>query len=211
MGHFSMEIYALPGSHLTGNQHLHMTSVLASFLKEHPAIDVTAIELSNSAIIAGVTDGTLDLGVAFGPIEAPLPTQPLYNDRLMLACASGHSLASLDRVPLEALAKESLALLTPDYSTRRALDRYFEEHGIVPLRIIELNTFASILNLVEAGLCLSVMPGPPDENASKRGGVIFRPLAPAPPLRSIQLLLPPVAARSPAAIVFASNLRARFD
>tara|TARA_R110000822_G_scaffold88844_10_gene205595 strand:- start:1703 stop:2569 length:867 start_codon:yes stop_codon:yes gene_type:complete len=189
---------------------LHMTSVLALFLKEYPSIDVTALEWSNNAIIAGVADGTLDLGVAFGPIDAQLATQVLYEDRLMLTCASGHSLASPDHVPIAALMKEVLALLTPDYGTRRSLDRYFEAHGITPQRVIELNTFASILKLVEAGLCVSVMPGQPNVDASKHGGVIFRPLAPAPPSRSIQLLLPPTAARSPAATAFASILRDRF-
>ncbi len=189
---------------------LHLTPVLASFLQEHPAIDVTALEWANSEIIAGVADGTLDLGVAFGPIEVPLSMQLLYKDRLMLACSKDHPFASLESISLHALADEALALLTTDYGTRQALDRFFEVQELSPHRIIELNTFASILKLVETGLCISVMPGSPIDATPAQSGVVFRQLDPAPPIRDIQLLLPSTAARSPAAVAFGNILRDRF-
>ncbi|MBA4228553.1 MAG: LysR family transcriptional regulator [Hyphomonas sp.] len=189
---------------------LHVTAVLSAFIRQHPAIDVTVLEWANSAIIAGVAEGALDLGVAFGPIEVSVAAQELYQDRLMLACSRQHPFASQPVVPLGSLAGEALALLTADYGTRRALDRFFEVHEVEPQRIIELDTFGSILKLVETGVCVSVMPGSPLDDSPAPSGVIFRTLDPAPPIRSIQLLQQPTAARSPAAAAFASLLQSRF-
>ncbi len=189
---------------------LHLTPVLSAFIREHPAIDVTVLQWSNGAIIAGVADGSLDLGVAFGPIEAPVAIQQLYQDQLMLACSRGHAFAALSVIPLDSLAGEALALLTADYGTRRALDRFFEVHEVAPQRIVELDTFGSILKMVETGLCVSVMPSSPVEMDPASGAVVFRPLHPAPPIRSIQLLQQPTAARSPAAAAFAALMQSRF-
>lgn len=189
---------------------LHLTPVLAAFVGRHAAIDVTALELANSDIISRVTEGSLDLGVAFGPVDAPTATKSLYQDRLMLACAPDHPLAVQPSVPLHDLAGETLALLTSDYGTRRALDRFFEVHEVSPGRVVELDTFASILKLVETGLCVSVMPGPTAGNGSGWGNAVFKPLEPQPPLRSIELVLPPTAARSPAAIAFSDLVVSHF-
>ncbi|MET4898398.1 LysR substrate-binding domain-containing protein [Sphingomonadaceae bacterium jetA1] len=189
---------------------LHVTAVLSAFVRQYPAIDVTVLEWANGAIIAGVAEGALDLGVAFGPVEASVAAQQLYQDRLMLACSRAHPFASRETIPLGALAGEALALLTADYGTRRALDRFFEMHAFTPQRIIELDTFGSILKMVETGLCVSVMPASPREAGAAPDGVLFRPLDPAPPVRSIQLLQQPTAARSPAAMAFAALLQARF-
>lgn len=189
---------------------LHLTPVLATFIGRHPEIDVTALEWVNSDIVAGVANGSLDLGVAFGPIEAPISIRQLYQDQLMLACSQEHPFAAQTSIPLQTLAGEALALLTVNYGTRRALDRFFELHEVKARRIIELDTFGSILKLVETGLCVSLMPGSPVEPGLMQSGVVFRPLDPAPPVRSIQLLLPSTAARSPAAVVFADILQERF-
>ena len=190
---------------------LHLTPILAAFIRHHAAIDATVLELANGDVIEGVTDGSLDLGVAFGPIEAPITTRQLYEDRLMLACSVEHELAGRGSVPLHDLAGQTLAMLTTDYGTRRALDRFFEIHEVSPGRIVELDTFGSILKLVETGVCVSVMPGPEAATGAAWGNAVFRPLEPQPPLRSIQLVLPATAARSPAAIAFGDLVVAHFQ
>lgn len=188
---------------------LHLPGVLAEFLAVHSGIDVTALEWTNAAIVAGVADGVLDLGVAFGPVEATITAQPLYDDRLMLACSANHSHASLSTVPLSAVMEETLALLTVDFGTRQALDRFFEVEGVRPQRVVELDTFTGILKLVEGGSCVSVMPVWSADVAASDALVVFRPLEPSPPTRTMNLLLPPNPARSPAASAFAELLRAR--
>lgn len=188
---------------------LHLPGVLAEFLTAHPGIDVTALEWTNAAVIAGVADGALDLGVAFGPVEAAVTAQRLYDDRLMLACSATHRLASSQTVQLRAVMEETLALLTVDFGTRRALDRFFEAEGVRPQRIVELDTFTGILKLVEGSSCITVMPVWSANIGGSSDPVVFRPLEPSPPARTINLLLPPNPARSPAASAFAELLRAR--
>lgn len=193
---------------------LHLAPILSESLRLHPGVDVTVLESANSTIIEGVADGTLDLGVAFGPVEGTLLSTPLYKDRLMLACSARHPFADRDGIPVGALSGETIALLTSDFATRRALDRFFEENAISPKRIVELNTFSAIFNLValDESLSISIVPGWPKAlgGHSRYDGIRFLELDPTPPTRTIQLVLPPSQARSPAAAEFASLLSKRF-
>lgn len=189
---------------------LHLTTALATFLQMHPLIDVTVLEWSNMAIVAGVADGSLDMGVAFGTIDAPVAARILYKDQLMLTCAHDHPFALLPIVPAHLLTDEAIAMLTVEFGTRRALDRFFEEREITPRRVIELDTFASILKLVETGICVSVMPGLAVNTPQESSSVVFRQLDPAPPIRDVQLLMPPTAAQSPAAKAFGKTLLDQF-
>lgn len=186
---------------------LYFPPVLSAFLAAHRDIDVTVRELSNDRIVDGVATGTLDMGVAIGASDdGAVVTQPLYRDRLMLACPAGHRLAGLSSVPLVELEHETLALLTDDFLTRRELDLFLSLHGVVPRRIVSLNTFAAILGMVVAGSCVAVIPAWPDGSAPA-GPVRLMPLRPSPAQRAINMILPPDGTRTPAANALCDLLR----
>lgn len=187
---------------------LHLTPALAIYLESHPEIDVTVLEWTNSAIIAGVVDGAIDLGVAFGPIEASVSTRVLYEDRLTLACSSDHAFARRSDIDLSALSTETLAVLTTEFGTRAVIDQLLRTSNVSPRRVVELDTFASILKLVQAGCCVSMMPAWSRLDGEK--GVVFRPIRPAPPLRSVFLVELPKHARSPAAVSMSEVLLRQF-
>lgn len=188
---------------------LHMPDLLATFLSHHPAIDVTALEWANADIAAGVESGTLDLGVAFGPFDRTVRAEPIYEDRLVLACAPEHPLSRRARVPISALGDETVAMLTKEFDTRRALDTYFQAHSVSPRRV-EFDTFAAMLNLVSAQACVTILPGRSQDIGVQARGVVFRPLDPQPPARAIHLIMPHIPAQSPAAAAFARVLRNSF-
>jgi LysR family transcriptional regulator, cyn operon transcriptional activator len=188
---------------------LHMPDLLANFLACHPAIDVTVLAWANPEIIAGVDDGTLDLGIAFGPFESATWAEPIYEDRLMLACSPEHPLAGRKRVPLAALGDQTIAMLTHQFDTRRALDGFFLQHGLSPRRV-ELDTFAAILGLVSTNACVTILPGLSSERGDADRSLVFRPLDPQPPARVVHLVTPHSQAQSPAASAFAKIVRAAF-
>lgn len=185
---------------------LHMPTLLAEFLKRHPAIDVTALAWANSDIIAGVESGVLDLGIAFGPFEGAIRTEPVYEDRLMLACAPLHALAGRASVPVSALGDETVAMLTGEFDTRRALDAFFRDHGIAPRRV-EFDTFAAIVSLVSTNACVTILPGRLHDIGAETRSVVFRPLDPQPVARTVHLIMPQTQAQSPAATAFARIVR----
>lgn len=188
---------------------LYLGPMLSSFLAEHDRLEVTVLELSNRAILADLADGTIDLGVALGPAGGMLTAEALYSDRLMLICAEHHRFAKADEVPVSALATETLALLTTDFATRQELDLFFQANGVALSRLVQFNTFAAILNLVASGNCLSVIPAQ-ENGVAPFAGFRLLPLAPMPPSQNVQLVLPSVQARTPAAKALATKLRARF-
>jgi LysR family cyn operon transcriptional activator len=188
---------------------LHMPELLATFLARHPAIDVTALEWANADIAAGVESGVLDLGIAFGPFEGAVRAEAIYEDRLMLACSPDHPLAGRPQVPVATLGDESIAMLTGEFDTRRALDLFFRENGIAPRRV-EFDTFAAILNLVGINACVTILPGRSHDIGAQARGVVFRPLVPQPSPRTIHLIMPPIQVQSPAAKAFAQIVRNLF-
>lgn len=187
----------------------HLAPALSAFIGEYPQVDVTAFEWSNDAIISGVLEGEVDLGVVFGPIDAAVSSRHLYHDNLMLACASDHRLAAMASIPVQRLAEETLALLPPPFGTRRAIDAFLTRHGVEPKRIVEVDTFQAILKLVELGNCVSIVPGHQTVDEA-REPLSFRPLQPAPDRRSIVLISPIARLRSPASEVFGRIIVAAF-
>lgn len=190
---------------------LHFPPILAELVSEHEGIDVTVLELANPRIVEGVAQGTLDIGIALGRNGDPaVATRPLYEDRLMLACRKGHRIATMAAYPLADLERETLALLTDDFVTTRELTSFFSLHGIVPGRIVSLNTFAAILSLVASSDCLSVIPTWADRMDVPMG-VSFVPLTPSPPRRLTSIVLPAGGVQTPASRLVIDKLAERFS
>lgn len=189
---------------------LHFPPVLAALVSAHQGIEVTVLELANPRIVEGVAQGTLDIGIALGGDSDPaVSTRPLYEDRLMLACRKDHAIASMAAYPLSGLERETLALLTDDFVTTRELKSFLSLHGILPGRLVSLNTFAAILSLVANSDCLSVIPTWSDRTDAPMG-VSFVPLTPSPPRRLTSIVLPAGGVQTPAGCLLVDKLARRF-
>ena len=78
-----------------------MPNILARFLAEHPGVTVDLQERLTRDIVRGVLDGTTDLGVVAGPVDAPdLQTIHFSTDRLVLVAPEGHPLGEQSSVKL---------------------------------------------------------------------------------------------------------------
>lgn len=68
-----------------------MPDILARFLAGHPGVTVDLQERLTRDIVRGVLDGTTDLGIVAGPVDAPeLQTIHFSTDRLVLVVPNGH-------------------------------------------------------------------------------------------------------------------------
>ncbi|MGV8293933.1 LysR substrate-binding domain-containing protein, partial [Pseudomonas aeruginosa] len=78
-----------------------MPDILAQFLAGHPGVTVDLQERLTRDIVRGVLDGTTDLGIVAGPVDAPeLQTIHFSTDRLVLVVPDGHPLQDQDKVKL---------------------------------------------------------------------------------------------------------------
>lgn len=122
---------------------------LAEFMLRFPRVKLVVEELSGDRIAAGLETGDLDLGVAYRPaVPRGLWFEPLFNEELSLIVAPNHPLAGRKRLRMVELNGVSLALLTPNFSTRQLLDECFMAAGAKPLVVAELNAISPMVELV---------------------------------------------------------------
>ncbi|MNK81747.1 HTH-type transcriptional regulator GltC [compost metagenome] len=136
-----------------------LPKVLAQFLGQHPAITVDLQERLSRDIVRGVLDGSADLGLIAGPVEAEgLEVVPYSTDRLLLAMPEGHALANQPSITLaETLAyphisyREGSTLFDLVTSQVERLGRTF------PMRI-QLSSYEAICGMIESGVGIGIIP-----------------------------------------------------
>lgn len=85
--------------------------LLQALTQRHPGITITTAIKSVGEIVAGVSDGSIDVGLVRCPPQTPgLETRPIRHERQVLLLRRDHRLASRLAVSLDELSEESLLL-----------------------------------------------------------------------------------------------------
>ncbi|MDM0114664.1 LysR substrate-binding domain-containing protein [Variovorax sp. J22R133] len=122
---------------------------VAQLLARHPTVRISVEELSAEVIGARLKSGDLDLGIAYRPNDPEdLWFEPLYNEEMVLVVSQSHPLASRKRIRMVELHRQSLVLLSSNFSTRTMLDECFRACGAEPVVVAEMSTVAPMLGLV---------------------------------------------------------------
>ena len=180
---------------------------LSAVLRRHPGLRVITEEGVGGRIERRVTEGRLDLGIAYATSRATeLEHEPLFESRLGLVVGPRHPLAREERVALAKLGGESFALLSRGLRARTTVDAYFATTRFAPTIVLEANSVAMVLDIVRAGLAVTMLPEP-RVTVAERLPVLM--LTPAPPSQLTTLVWRRAAPRSAAALAFADELRAR--
>jgi LysR family transcriptional regulator, cyn operon transcriptional activator len=180
---------------------------LAAVLRRHPNLRVLTEEGVGGRIERRVAEGRLDLGVAYATSRAAeLELEPLFESRLGLVVGPRHPLANERRVDLARLEGEPFALLSRGLRARTTIDAWFATARFTPRIMLEANAVATVLDVVRAGLTVTVLPEP-HVTVADRLPVLA--LSPAPPAQLTALVWRRAAPRSPAALAFVEELRAR--
>lgn len=182
------------------------TSLIDEFNARNPGIVISAIEMSQDQIEAGVAEGTLDAGIAFTHTPSTeiwsnkIELHTLFMEPLSLAVGSGHALAGCE-VPAgnNVLQEEPLVLLNQNFALRRHFDLYCLEHGIRPRIAVETNSLSMMVQSVGLGRLVTVLP---TTIACTHPGLYAVPLLPELPHHTIALIGPKGTYRSPACRAF---------
>lgn len=136
-----------------------LPEVLAGFLAKRPGVTVDLQERLSRDIVRGVLDGSTDMGIIAGPVEAAgLQVIHFSTDRLVLAVPVGHELALHDQVTL----KQTLAYQHIGLHEGSTLLSFLRDHverigEHLSLRI-QVSSFEAICRMVEAGVGIGVIP-----------------------------------------------------
>jgi DNA-binding transcriptional LysR family regulator len=144
--------------------------VVAAYHRAHPSVRLDLFELSTDDTIAHVRHGRADFGIV--SLETPveeLAARVIYRDTMYAVCAPRHPLARKRSVHWTDVAAHNHIALRNVYSVRRSLDRVAAELDLEFRYHIEVGMLTSALNLVGAGMGITVVPGYAADLARKLG------------------------------------------
>lgn len=134
-----------------------LPAVLQRFSKKFPAVRLHLITGVADDLIDDLLAGKLDVAMIFNPsdLASSLPRlecDVLYHDAFDWAVGKGHPLAEQDEVALSELVDYPLITLPQRSHLRRACDRLFEDRGLVPTVITEVENEEAIDKLIEINM-----------------------------------------------------------
>lgn len=168
----------------------YFVEIMRTFAKRHPHVRVIIRNMSTAEQVRAIQEKRLHAGFVTPPVDHPdLVFETVLHEPIVLAVPRGHALAARQRVPLTALAGESLILFSramgPGFFD--AIASACRSAGF-SLRVRhEVDNLHSAYGLVAAGLGVSFVPAALQGEPPK--GVVLRPLSPALPHVDCELAL----------------------
>ncbi|MGV3571284.1 MAG: LysR substrate-binding domain-containing protein [Ramlibacter sp.] len=147
----------LSGSHFLGP----FPQFIQHFRTQRPAVDVVLHEMAPAQQLAALHDGRVDLSFERGrPAQEGLVGHLLWRDAAVVAVPLGHPLAARATVHLSELAHEDFVSLRFGSSTFQSqVYNACVTQGFEPRVVQQVLEVSAVLNLVAAGLGISVVPG----------------------------------------------------
>lgn len=136
-----------------------MPAVLSRYLATHPDVNVQLKERLSYGIVKAVADGSADIGVVAGVVQADnVEFLPYHTDRLVLVTHPGHRLAGLDEVAfLDTLNDDYVGL--SEWSAIHAFLMQAADAQGYPLRFrVEVGSFEAVCRMIEANVGIGVVP-----------------------------------------------------
>jgi LysR family transcriptional regulator, cyn operon transcriptional activator len=175
-----------------GHLRLAFTPTFAAYLvgplvtqlqNRYPGITATVREMTQDGIETQLLGDELDLGIAFAQPHLPgVAATQLFAETLVVVVGTT-TLA--EPLTVDALERQPLALLTPDFATRDHIDAYFAQHRITPRIAVETNSIQALTEILRGTSLATVLP-----DAITREHPYLSPLTLDPPFptRTVTLL-----------------------
>ncbi|WP_405776802.1 LysR family transcriptional regulator [Streptomyces sp. NBC_01538] len=176
-----------------------VAGLLAAFRRRHPDVEIRLRQAGSEAIADEVAAGRLDLAFAIRTRadSDQLRSVPLSSEPMTALCHPSHPFALADVVTPEELGGEAFVDFHPDWGPRRVTDDVFAAACVRRTVALEVNDVHSLLDLVEEGLGVAVVPR---HFAHKRAALTALPVkGTGETVYETVAMLPPSQATSPAA------------
>jgi len=155
--------------------------ILKAFTKRHPKIHIVVKSLVTPRQVEALRNGRIDIGFLTLPVDSEgLVIETILQERLVVALPENHPLSPRRRIPLRALAGETLIIFPLYMSPGRfeLIARMCQTAGLSLHVVHEVDNIHTMLELISSGFGVSLM------RASVRGvrkkGVVFRELQHSP-------------------------------
>ena len=135
-----------------------LPGVVTAFRQEWPKVDVRIVAEATADPIRALLDGALDLAIVAGDVdERRLGCTSLFEDEQVVVMAPGHPFATREFIAPEDLRNEHLILYTTHSSESSVVREVLRPAGVEPRQLTRVQLTEAIVELVKAGLGLSVL------------------------------------------------------
>ena len=136
-----------------------MPGCIAASAREAPRVRLLLLDRIQQDVLESVRNGEVDFGMVVEPASVvDLQCEPILHDPFVLVTPESHRLARGASVRWKALDGQPLVLLDAASGSRRYVDDALARHGAVGKIEQELSHPTTVLQMVEAGIGLTVMP-----------------------------------------------------
>ena len=160
-----------------------LPSLLRRFRASHPDVQLDLHELSTEAQIAGVGDGSLDIGIVRSPSAVrALATARIHRDEQIVALPATHALTKNPSVKLKDLRSERFIMFPRNDGTAMydAIVGACAKAGFSPHIVQEAHLYTTVVSLVAAGIGIAILPGV--SARIRHDAVVYRRLLPRLPI-----------------------------
>lgn len=132
--------------------------IFAKFRKQHPELNLSAVEAGSLSIQKLLEDGSIDIGIITQNIpHASLEIQPITAVQVRVCLPHNHPLSNLTSIPFSKLRDEPFILLKEDTFSRQAIMNECRKHQINPQIIFTSSHIDTIISLVELEVGISFL------------------------------------------------------
>jgi DNA-binding transcriptional LysR family regulator len=136
-----------------------MRRIREKFEELHPQAHVHLEYMRPEKVYEAVADDRADLGLVSYPTAAKgMKTISWRVEKMVLVCHPSHRLASRPRVVPKDLEGEEFVSFDPGLTIRKAMDRFFRDHGIHRRVVLEFDNIQMIKEAVVIGSGISILP-----------------------------------------------------
>jgi LysR family hydrogen peroxide-inducible transcriptional activator len=136
-----------------------LPEVVASFCDAHPKARVEIVEEPTASILHLLANGDVDCGVVGLPIRSDnLTVEPLFDEELLAALPSDHSLAAKRKLKLDDLVAEPFILLNDAHCLSELTMSFCKRKALAPIATARLHQLATVLEFVRLGRGVSLVP-----------------------------------------------------
>ena len=135
-----------------------LPAVVTAFRQEWPRVDVRIVAEATADPVRALLDGALDLAIVAGDVdERRLGCTSLFEDEQVVVVAPNHPLARKTFIAPDDLRNEHLILYTTHSSESSVLREVLRPAGVEPRQLTRVQLTEAIVELVKAGLGVSVL------------------------------------------------------
>jgi len=133
--------------------------VISDFIRTHPQISLTLLEVGSEKVQVGIDDGSLDIGVVMLPIDETIfEVFPIVNEPMMLLIHPDHILAKQSIITFNQLKDENFILFRKSFTLHDRIIAKCIESGFTPNIVFKSSHWDFIAEMVAIDLGIALLP-----------------------------------------------------